>query len=86
MGADFVGVCVIVTSPMMMHGKSIPAGDVLRLTPAEAAAAVASGRAKLKDPADRARCDAALETENRRVMAACGRAPAEPLRWQFGGR
>ncbi len=86
MSADFVGVAVIVLRPMMLHNKRHEVGEVLHLVPADAAAAVGSGRAKLKDPTDRARCDAALDTENRRVMAACGRVPAEPMRWQFGGR
>lgn len=84
MAADFVGVCVVVTRPMMMHGKAHAAGEVLRLAPADAAAAVGSGRARLQNPGDRAVCDDALRTEQARVMASCGRPPAELLR--FGGR
>jgi hypothetical protein len=85
MGADFVStVAVVVTSPMRLHNRSHSRGDVLHLSPAEAAAAVGSGRAKLKDPADRAKCDDALRTERDRTLAACGRVPQELLR--FGGR
>lgn len=87
MAADFVStVAIVVTSSLRMHGKSIARGEVLHLSPADAAAAVGSGRARLKDPTDRAKCDAALVSERNRVLAACGRAPQEPLRFKFGGR
>ena len=59
---------VICTRPMMMHGQRIETGTVLALDPHEAAAAVASGRANLQDPADR-------------VLASCGRIPGELLRF-----
>lgn len=85
MGADFVSVCVVVTSPMRLHGKTIARGEVLRLAPADAAACVASGRARLQNAGDRAVCDDALRTEQARVMALCGRLPADPLRWRMGG-
>jgi hypothetical protein len=84
MGADFVSIPVVVTRGLWLAGKQHAIGEVLRLTPGEAAAAVASGRARLEDPADRARCDAALKSENDRVFALCGRVPQDLLR--FGGR
>ena len=79
---DLSSVAVVVVSPLRLHGKAYSRGDVLHLAPAEAAACVGSGRGKLKDPADRRRCDEALRSERDRVLALCGRGPPEPLRFR----
>ena len=77
------GITVIVVRHMWHAGRQHSPGDELRVLPAEAAAAVGSGRAKLQDPADRATCDAALKTAQDKLLASCGRGPSQPLRFRF---
>jgi hypothetical protein len=75
------GITVIVVRHMWHAGRQHSPGDELRVLPAEAAAAVGSGRAKLQNPEDRAAVDAALRSERDRTLARCGRIPGEPLRF-----
>ncbi len=60
---------VLVTRLMLLHGKPHAAGEVLHLPPAEAADAVASGRARLQNPDDRGAVDAAIRAERDRLLA-----------------
>jgi hypothetical protein len=64
----------------MHNGAAQPAGKGLFVLPLEAAALVDSGRAALRDPADRAAVEAAIVAENPRALASCGRIPAEAPR------
>ena len=86
MGADFVlGIPVIITASLRLAGRTIERGTTIKLDAGSAAAIVAAGRGKLKDPADKAAIDAYWKSENDRTMALCGRPPADPLRWRMGG-
>lgn len=79
------GIVVRCMRPAWLGGRPLAAGDTAKVSPLEAAHAIASGRFELVHDADAAEARAALDADTRRVLAQAGRpwrGPAIAPPWQ----